>query len=98
MALLAPDVVQLGDGGPDRRATRRPVVGPERVARLFVNLAKRMVGAGYDITMARVNGTTGVVFRHDGRPDMVMSFAFAPDGRVCRIYNQLNPEKLKHLS
>ena len=42
MALLSPDVVQLDDGGPNRRAGRRPIVGPDRVARLMVNLAKRM--------------------------------------------------------
>ena len=29
MQLLAPDVVLLSDGGPNRHAARRPVVGPE---------------------------------------------------------------------
>ncbi|GIU86471.1 MAG: RNA polymerase sigma factor SigJ [Acidimicrobiia bacterium] len=37
--LLAPGVVLVADGGPDRRAARRPVVGPARVARLLVYLA-----------------------------------------------------------
>ena len=46
MELLAPDVVQLGDGGPDRHAARRPVVGADRVARFLAILVKRMVGFG----------------------------------------------------
>ena len=41
MSLLAPDVVLLSDGGPTVRG-RRPVVGADRVARLVVNLAKRL--------------------------------------------------------
>jgi RNA polymerase sigma-70 factor (ECF subfamily) len=98
MQLLAPDVVQLGDGGPDRHAARRPVVGPGRVARFLTNLAKRMVPLGYSVRMASVNGGVGLVFERDGHVENVMSFGFAPDGRVRRIYNQLNPEKLKHLA
>jgi RNA polymerase sigma-70 factor (ECF subfamily) len=101
MNLLAPDVVQLGDGGPDRRAARRPVVGRDRgrdrVARFFANGGKKLFGFGYEARLANVNGGVGLVFSLDGRPDAVMSFAFAADGRVSRIYNQINPEKLKHL-
>lgn len=41
MALLAPDVVLLSDGGAQRHAARRPVVGADRVARFVVNLARR---------------------------------------------------------
>src|SRR5439155_1733197 len=46
MALLAPDIVMLSDGGPDRHAARRPVVGPDRVARLMVKLARRVPARG----------------------------------------------------
>jgi RNA polymerase sigma-70 factor (ECF subfamily) len=98
MALLAPDVVQLGDGGPDRHAARRPVVGRDRVARFLSILLKRMMGFGAETRVANVNGGIGLVFVIDGRPESVMSFSFGPDGRVNRIYNQLNPEKLKHLA
>lgn len=34
--LLTDDVVHLSDGGPHRRAARRPVVGSDRVARLLI--------------------------------------------------------------
>lgn len=95
MAHLAPDVVQLDDGGPARHAGRRPIVGPHRVARFWVNLAKR--GAHLALHRVEVNGRPGLLFTDGGRPDMVMSFELDAAGRVARIFVQLNPEKLTHL-
>ena len=97
MHLLAPDVVLLSDGGALRHAARRPVVGPDRVARLLVNLAKRVLTAEVEIRAVQVNGEPGLLFVLDGHPDNVLSFSFAPDGRARRLYSQLNPEKLHHL-
>ena len=96
MELLSPDVVQLDDAGPNRRAGRRPIVGPHRVARLMVNLAKRLP-AEQTFEVVRVNGSPGVLLSLDGKPDIVLSFDLAPDGRVRRIWSQLNPDKLTHL-
>jgi RNA polymerase sigma-70 factor, ECF subfamily len=97
MALLAPDVVQLDDGGPARRAARRPIVGPYRCARLMVNLTKRMPPSAA-LDFVRVNANPGVVVRVDGHPEIVFSVEFAPDGRIGRIWSQLNPDKLRHLA
>ena len=97
MGLLAPDVVHLGEGGPDRHAARRPVVGPYRVARLLVNLTKR-IGPETELQVVRVNGEPGLLMRRDGRPDLVLSYSFDAHGRVRRVFAQLNPEKLRHLS
>jgi RNA polymerase sigma-70 factor, ECF subfamily len=96
MSLLAPDVVLLSDGGPNRHAARRPVVGADRVARLMVNLAKRLTATS-DMRVVHVNGEPGLLFVEDGALDNVLSFSFTPDGRVRRLYSQLNPEKLRHL-
>jgi RNA polymerase sigma-70 factor (ECF subfamily) len=96
MQLLAPDVVLLSDGGPDRHAARRPVVGPYRVARLVVNLARRLTPSD-EVRLVHVNGEPGLLFVSDGAPDYTLSFAFSPDGRARRLYSQLNPEKLRHL-
>jgi RNA polymerase sigma-70 factor (ECF subfamily) len=97
MQLLAPDVVLLSDGGPQRHAARRPVVGPDRVARLVVNLAQRLLPAT-EMRLVRVNGEPGVLFLDaEHTPDYTLSFSFTPDGRVRRFYSQLNPEKLRHL-
>jgi RNA polymerase sigma-70 factor (ECF subfamily) len=96
MELLAPDVVLLSDGGAQRHAARRPVVGPDRVARFVVNLAKRLVDVE-EARLVQVNGEPGLLFVVDGDPDYVLSFSFTPDGKVRRLFGQLNPEKLRHL-
>lgn len=96
VGLLAPDVVQLDDGGPRRRAARRPIVGPERCARLLVNLTKRLTPDA-TVDLVRVNGAPGMVVRADGRPQLVLSLELGPDGRIVRIWSQLNPDKLRHL-
>jgi RNA polymerase sigma-70 factor, ECF subfamily len=96
MAMLSPDVVQLDDGGAARRAARNPIVGPARVARLMVNLAKR-IDAETVSELVRVNGTLGVLLTRKGEPFLVVTAELAPDGLVRRIYTQLNPDKLRHL-
>jgi hypothetical protein len=53
--------------------------------------------AGGDVRLAHVNGEPGIVFRDGDRADLVLSFSFGDDGRVHRIYSQLNPEKLRHI-
>ena len=68
MDLLSPDVVQLDDGGPNRHAGRRPIVGPHRVARLMVNIAKRMRARFTRSSSCGSTGTPGVLLRVDGRP------------------------------
>ena len=40
VARLAPQVVFISDGGPERRAARRPVVGSDRVARFLISVAR----------------------------------------------------------
>lgn len=96
MAMMAPDIVQLDDSGPGRRAARRPIVGPHRVARLILNLSKRLV-ASHSMEIIHVNGVTGILFRDNGRADMVMTFDYNAEGLVRRIFLQLNPDKLGHL-
>jgi RNA polymerase sigma-70 factor (ECF subfamily) len=97
MALLSPDVVQLDDGGPNRHAGRRPIVGPHRVARLMVNISKRLKPET-EVEVVRVNGNPGVLLRIGGRPDLVLTIQFGPDGLIRRIWSQLNPDKLAHLA
>jgi RNA polymerase sigma-70 factor (ECF subfamily) len=97
MTLLSPDVVQLDDGGPNRHAGRRPIVGPHRVARLMVNISKRLPPET-EVEVVRVNGNPGVLLRIGGRPDLVLTIQFGPDGLIRRIWSQLNPDKLAHLA
>ncbi len=54
--LLDTDVVLLSDGGAERRAARRPVVGAQRVARFLVNLAQRHADGGLELRTAERRG------------------------------------------
>lgn len=90
--LLTDDVVHLSDGGPARRAARRPVRGPERVARLLVNLASR-IQPGTQVHEVRVNGQLGWYVTVEGRPDLVLVPSFR-DGCVANVLAVLNPDKL----
>jgi RNA polymerase sigma-70 factor (ECF subfamily) len=95
MAVLAPDVVELSDGGAAKRAGRRPIVGADRVARLMVNLAKR--SPHLSVRFVQVNARPGLLFTDGDEPEMVMTFDLDEQGRVARIFSQLNPDKLAHL-
>jgi len=97
ISLLSPDVVELDDGGRSRHAGRRPIVGPHRVSRLLIYLAKQ-VEPNMSFEFVRVNANPGILLRVDGKPDLVTTVEFAPDGRIRRLFSQLNPAKLTHLS
>jgi len=95
IARLAPDVVCTSDGGPLRRAARRPVVTAPRVARLLVNLSRRYAGR-MDVAAVNVNGDAGYVVRVDGAVDQVLSCSVA-DGRVTAVRIMRNPDKLRRV-
>lgn len=96
LACVAPEVVCVSDGGPDRRAARRPVVGSDRVARLMINLARRYAGA-ISVEEIELNGDLGVVLSLDGEVDQVMTFEVERQ-RVVRILIVRNPDKLARLA
>jgi RNA polymerase sigma-70 factor (ECF subfamily) len=100
VAVLAPDVVAIGDGGGVAPAGQRPVVGADRVARLLLGLfaTYRERATWVELAPALVNGDLGVIVGF-GLPDGAqiwgtMAFAIA-DGRVTGVFNQLNPAKLR---
>ncbi|GIF76819.1 RNA polymerase sigma factor SigJ [Asanoa siamensis] len=99
MAVLAPDVVFVGDSGGYFPAARRPLLGASQVAKFVLGLVRQMPGmtANLRAEIVDVNGMPGVLVDavyKDGRPfRSVMSFAVS-DGVVTAAYNQLNPEKM----
>jgi len=95
LARLAPDAVCVTDGGPTRRAARRPVVGAPRVARFLVNLTHRYGGA-MSLRPVTINGDAGVMISLDGVVDMVAAFE-TQAGRVHAIRIVRNPDKLGHI-
>jgi len=90
---VSPDVVCTSDGGPHRRAARRPVVTGPRVARFLINLASRYKGR-MTATPVSVNGDAGYVVEVDGEIDQILSCA-VDDGRVTAIRIMRNPDKLR---
>ncbi len=90
--MLTDDVVHLSDGGPIRRAARRPVVGPDRVSRLFVNLAHRIrPGTRFDSVL--VNGQPALYATVDGEPEILFVPSFRGD-KIDSVLAVLNPDKL----
>jgi RNA polymerase sigma-70 factor (ECF subfamily) len=96
IALMSKDVVLVTDGGPNRRAARHPVVGPQRVARFLVNVAKRLP-PGTEVHPATVNAAAGFFLRDaSGQPDGVIACDLT-DGLVSAIWVVNNRDKLRHL-
>jgi RNA polymerase sigma-70 factor (ECF subfamily) len=96
MAVLAPDVVAVADGGGLAPAARRPVVGAERlVAALRAGLSKVAGSMNGSLSGAPVwlNGAPGVRVDLDGVCAGAISVT-VEDGRITRLYSVWNPRKL----
>ncbi len=94
-AVLAPDVVAIGDGGGVVPAGARTVVGAAKVARLYAGILRRAETLTLEPVL--VNGDLGMLARgtyRGGRPLLSVVVMAVADGRVTAIYNQLNPAKL----
>jgi RNA polymerase sigma-70 factor, ECF subfamily len=89
---LAPQVVCLTDGGPERRAARRPVVGSGRVARFLVTVA-RGYGRHLATQPAVVGGAAGAVLWAGDAVAQVMAVT-SRDGVITSVYFVGNPGKL----
>lgn len=95
LALLANDITSFSDGGGKVSAARNPVVGPDHVARLIIGVVGKLPeGALSEI--GQINGQPAILTQVNNRPYNVLIFDVA-DGRIRRIYNILNPEKLRNI-
>lgn len=92
LACVAPDVVTIHDGGPNRRAARYPVRGADRVVRMYLNLFGRATEA-WAIAPALVGGLPGLVIEEDGKVFSVTAIEVV-DGVIVRSTSVLNPDKL----
>ena len=92
---LAPDARCISDGGANKRAARRPVVGAARVARFFVNLARRY-GPEASFAMATINSSPGLIVSLGDGIELAAAFDVV-DGRIADIWAVRNPDKLAHL-
>jgi RNA polymerase sigma-70 factor (ECF subfamily) len=95
--LLAAGVRAVSDGGGEFHAARVPLLGPERVARFYTNVATRgALGARSEIRM--VNGLPALVSSLPSRPGYASLFVtridLDPAGRVERLHSVLATRKL----
>nr|WSW47781.1 RNA polymerase subunit sigma-24 [Streptomyces sp. NBC_01001] len=92
MDLLAPDVVQVPDGGGKVVAARRPITGRADVAR-FVLGVLRTTTAATRVEHATYNGMAAARFVTDGELDWLVAFEI-DGGRIAGLYGVRNPDKL----
>lgn len=94
MDVLAPDVVQISDGGGHVSAARNPIVGPGPVAKFLIGLARTSM-ADMHAEFGTFNALPAVLFRaDDGRLDSVLMVELTED-RITGLYAVRNPEKLR---
>jgi RNA polymerase sigma factor (sigma-70 family) len=96
--LLAAGVRAVSDGGGEFHAARVPLVGPQRVARFYVNAATRG-GHGARTEIRMVNGLPALLVwlstRRPGyAPMFVTRIELDPAGQVERVYSVLATRKL----
>jgi RNA polymerase sigma-70 factor (TIGR02957 family) len=101
MAVLAPDVVMVSDGGGKAQAARHPILGAIKVARFMLGISGRPY-QGLDVTdiaveSAAINASAGLLFSAHGR--VIAAATVAADGdRITAIHLVANPDKLQAIS
>ncbi|MGY1661752.1 RNA polymerase sigma-70 factor [Geodermatophilus sp. SYSU D00705] len=93
VAVLAPDVVLVADGGGLVTAARRPITGADRVAAF---LARAVELPDLVASPAWLNGMPGIRIDAGGEPTAVG--LVVEDGRITRLYAIRNPHKLGGLA
>ncbi|MFC4908629.1 RNA polymerase sigma-70 factor [Actinomadura gamaensis] len=96
MELLAPDVTAWSDGGGKVTAARRPLHGPDHVARWLLGTLAKPVTAGVALEAVTVNGELAVMAVLGGQPIGVVTYDLL-DGRIQNLRFQVNPDKLAGL-
>ncbi len=101
MAVLAPDVVLVSDGGGKAQAALHPIMGAAKVARFLRGISGRpYMGIDPSDIAAEtmpINGGTGMLFTAQGRILAAVTVA-AADNQITAIQVVANPDKLRGVS
>ncbi|SCF10707.1 RNA polymerase sigma-70 factor, ECF subfamily [Micromonospora viridifaciens] len=90
--VLAPEVVLVADGGGVKHAALRPVIGAEKVARMFFGGLRKVEGTLTGEPTV-VNGNPALAVRLDGEFDGVLAIR-VEGARITGLYYVRNPAKL----
>ncbi|MFD3841945.1 RNA polymerase sigma factor SigJ [Streptomyces sp. NPDC058642] len=93
IGLLDPDAVATADGGGLAVTHLHPIVGGERIAHAYAEIA-RLAGDRTTFLEHTVNGLPGLVARQGGKLATVFAFEIVGD-RIRHIWAVRNPEKLR---
>lgn len=96
LANMAENVVLVADGGGKPGALLKPMHGAEPIARIMVNVTRKLTLPTDEICRATVNGMPGVVRFRDGQAQGVLAFGIV-GGRIEAVFIIGNPDKLRHL-
>ncbi len=103
VAVLAPDVVFVADGGGKIASMPEVTTGADRIAELLIGFEKsgRAIverrGLGpLEHRPATINGEPAILTTVGGKTLFTTSFA-VEEGRITGIYRVMNPEKLGHV-
>jgi len=91
-ALLHANARLVSDGGGVVTAAVRPLLGAERIGRLFWAITRR--GLGHTAQLGWVNGEPAIL-RFLGDQLHSITTVDVVDGRIANVYSVLNPEKLR---
>lgn len=90
--LLLPDAVLVNDGGGVVKAALRPILGSDRIARMFESLTRRK-GLPEEVREVRFNGLEGLMYLSGGEVTDILLFQ-TEGGKIARMYGIRNPHKL----
>jgi RNA polymerase sigma-70 factor (ECF subfamily) len=95
-ALFAVDAVHVSDGGGLARATLRPLQGADRLARLYLQLARNFDGPGLRYELATLNGAPALLLL-DGDALASAMWIESDGDRITAIHALRHPGKLARL-
>ncbi|GAA1547609.1 RNA polymerase sigma-70 factor [Kribbella lupini] len=94
VAMLAPDVELVSDGGGKRRAALRPVHGADKVARWLIAVISSPETVGMEFGTTQLNGEVAYLAYAGDEVDTAGFLQLDENGLISHIYVVRNPDKL----
>ncbi|MGE3662479.1 MAG: sigma-70 family RNA polymerase sigma factor [Pseudonocardia sp.] len=95
--LLHPDAVLIGDGGGVESTARRPILGPDRIARFLLGLQRKYGDTAAAGRPVLVNGDLGLVVPATAATARRVVTMSVRDGLVAAVYDVVDPAKLSRV-